>query len=93
MKPCIALAIVVGLALPTGANAKPPAAQKPPAELVGALNAMAPASATPPGQTKKKPEHDQGDDNASDNAIDRVCTKDTPAAQRSAICPQSGSPT
>lgn len=32
---------------------------------------------------------DQGDDNASDRAIDEVCTKDTPAADRSAICDSS----
>ena len=92
MKAYIALVVFLGMALPAGANSKSPTSQKPPAELDGALKAMAPA-ATPPGQTKKKPEHDQGDDNASDNAIDRVCTKDTPAAQRSAICPQPGSPT
>ena len=29
---------------------------------------------------------DQGDEHASDRAKDRVCNKDTPAAQRSAIC-------
>lgn len=92
MRAYIALVALFGMSIPAGASAKPAASQMPPAELTQALNAMAPA-ATPPGQTKKKPEHDQGDENASDRAKERVCTKDTPAAQRSAICPRPGSPT
>lgn len=35
---------------------------------------------------------DQGDDHASPVAILKVCSKDTPAAQRSAICPTGVSP-
>jgi hypothetical protein len=54
-------------------------------ELKKALNAVM-AQATPPPKTK---DNDQGDDRASDRAKDRVCTKDTPAARRSAICPIS----
>ena len=38
-------------------------------------------------QTGRPVDPDQGDDHASQNAIDKVCNKDTPAAERSAICP------
>lgn len=55
------------------------------------LDAMA-ASAVPPGQSSRPDDPDRGDDNASDRAIQMVCTKDTPAAQRSAICPKPVSP-
>jgi hypothetical protein len=37
-------------------------------------------------QTGRPTDPDQGDDNASDRAIQVVCSKSTPAAQRSAIC-------
>ncbi len=37
-------------------------------------------------------DHDQGDDHASPTAILKVCGKDTPAAERSAICPVGVSP-
>ena len=47
---------------------------------------------TPPGLAKPKVDRDQGDDHANPGAILRVCSKDTPAAQRSAICPTSESP-
>ena len=40
----------------------------------------------PPGQDKRPFDPDMGDDNASQRAIFEVCTKDTPAAERSAIC-------
>ena len=55
------------------------------------LDAMA-AAAVPPGQSNRPDDPDRGDDNASDRAIQMVCTKDTPAAQRSAICPKPVSP-
>lgn len=42
------------------------------------------SKATPGWARKIDP--DMGDDNASDRAIDEVCTKGTPAAERSAIC-------
>ncbi|QNM82924.1 hypothetical protein H8M03_00710 [Sphingomonas sabuli] len=45
--------------------------------------------ANPPGQDKRPADPDQGDDNASDRAISMVCFKDTPAAERSAICDRS----
>jgi hypothetical protein len=54
------------------------------------LDAMI-ASASPPGQANRT-DRDQGDNHASDRAIQVVCTKDTPAAQRSAICPRPISP-
>ena len=92
MKAYIALASAFAIISPTVAAAKGAPSPKPPPELIKALDAMAPAAATPPGQTNKKPEHDQGDDNASPRAIERVCTKDTPSAQRSAICPRPVSP-
>ena len=41
---------------------------------------------SPPGQGTRPVDPDMGDDNASDRAIFEVCTKDRPAAQRSAIC-------
>ena len=59
-------------------------------ELKKGLDAMI-ASASPPGQANRT-DRDQGDDHASDRAIQVVCTKDTPAAQRSAICPRPISP-
>ena len=38
-------------------------------------------------QANRKVDPDQGDDHASARAIAVVCSKDTPAARRSAICP------
>lgn len=38
------------------------------------------------GQDKRPNDPDQGDDNASPTAITKVCSKDTPASERSAIC-------
>ena len=46
-------------------------------------------SAGPPARTIDR---DQGDDNAALRAIQVVCSKSTPAARRSAICPVSISP-
>lgn len=40
----------------------------------------------PPGQSNRPSDPDQGDDHASQTAIERVCSKDTPAARRAAIC-------
>ena len=40
----------------------------------------------PPGQDKRPFDPDMGDDNASPRAIFEVCAKNTPAAERSAIC-------
>ena len=46
---------------------------------------LAPASA-PTVQSSTTSGRDQGDEHASDRAILVVCSKSTPAAQRSAIC-------
>ena len=56
-----------------------------------ALNSVAVTaqSSGPPARTEDK---DQGDDHANAGAILRVCSMDTPAARRSAICPVSLSP-
>jgi hypothetical protein len=71
-------------------------AKKPPSQSQG--NGVAPLlrslqvimnSAGPPAKTIDR---DQGDDNASLRAIQVVCSKSTPAARRSAICPVSASP-
>ena len=61
--------------------------------------ALSAVAATANSQGPKPPEHfnpkvdsDQGDDHANPGAILRVCSKDTPAAHRSAICPTGVSP-
>ena len=59
-------------------------------DLKKALDAMS-ASASPPGQADRAGQS-QGAANASDRAIEVVCSKDTPAAQRSAISPRPISP-
>lgn len=66
------------------------------AQLKQALGAVA---ATVNTQGPKGPDHfnpkvdrDQGDDHANPGAILKVCSKDTPAAHRSAICPTGVSP-
>lgn len=56
-----------------------------------ALTAFA-ATAKPEDQFNPKVDRDQGDDHANAGAILRVCSKDTPAAHRSAICPVAISP-
>ena len=60
------------------------------AELKKGLDAM--IAAAQPGPPAKTVDNDQGDDHASDRAIQVVCSKDTPAARRSAICPVPISP-
>ena len=59
--------------------------------LTRALNNVATTaqSSGPPARTEDR---DMGDDHANAGAILRVCSKDTPAARRSAICPVSLSP-
>lgn len=55
-------------------------------ELRKTLVTMVKQHSHPPGQSKRLQDPDMGDDNASMIAILTVCTKDTPAAERSAIC-------
>jgi len=61
------------------------------AQLRNSLKVIASAE-TPNSATPKTIDKDQGDDHASLNAIQNVCSKSTPAARRSAICPISASP-
>jgi len=86
MKSFMLLAITIGVAASTATLAKDPAkappGQKPDPNLTQALN----AAVTPPGQAKPKVDRDQGDEHASDRAKSVVCSKDTPAARRAAIC-------
>lgn len=58
-------------------------------EVAASANAQGPK---PPDHFKPKTDNDQGDDNANPRAILKVCSKDTPAAHRSAICPTGVSP-
>ena len=92
MRP-LSLFLLSSLALASAASAagRPAASPaRPSAELRTALNAM--MKATPAGQANRKVDPDQGDDHASLRAIAVVCSKDTPAATRSAICPTPVSP-
>lgn len=87
-----AVALLI-LAAPTATIGKPPGQVQDAQVLKKGLNAVALAansqSQNPPPKTK---DNDQGDDHASQNAILKVCTKDTPAARRSAICNNFVSP-
>ena len=58
-------------------------------DLRAAMDAMVATKSMPVVQLAKTSDPDQGDDHASDRAIDVVCSKDNPAAERSAICPVS----
>lgn len=78
MRAVVAGILIASVAGGTAALAKPSG--------VGQLNqalAVVAASAV---------DRDQGDDHASPVAILKVCSKDNPAAQRSAICPIGISP-
>jgi len=70
--------------------AGPPSAS--PSHATDGLRAALHSMVAPPGQSKRPVDPDQGDDHASIIAIERVCTKNTPAARRSAICPVPVSP-
>ena len=87
----LAALLTSSLVLGTAAVASgPPAAAQPSAAklLKVALDSMV----TPPGQSSRPADPDQGDDNASLVAIGRVCSHDNPSASRSAICPVPISP-
>jgi len=69
-------------------NAKPPATQptaKDMALLKQGADALIKQAASPPEQPGH-PSPSQGAEHAAMRAIQVVCTKDTPAAQRAAIC-------
>jgi hypothetical protein len=86
--PAIGMAMFIAT-LATAAPAKDPASRAaPPA--TSALQEAASQSAADQEEVKRlkamRGDHDQGDDNASPRAKEVVCSKNTPAAQRSAIC-------
>ena len=78
-------ALTIGLLLASSIATTAAGAAKggpaPAASLQAALHAMA-----------KPSDPDKGDDHAAEIAIQIVCTKDTPAAENSAICPTPISP-
>jgi len=71
-------------------------AQQNAVQLQHALSAVAATANSsgppPPEHFNPKADNDQGDDHANPGAILKVCSKDTPAAHRSAICPVGVSP-
>lgn len=83
------LAAVTASAAPGIAKDPPkPANAEAVTDLRAAMDAMVATKSMPVVQLAKT-DLDQGDDHASDRAIDVVCSKDNPAAERSAICPVS----
>ena len=84
------LAAVTASAAPGIAKDPPkPANAEAVTDLRAAMDAMVATKSMPVVQLAKTSDPDQGDDHASDRAIDVVCSKDNPAAERSAICPVS----
>jgi hypothetical protein len=96
LRKAVSIAVAIGLATSaTAALAKGPA--KPPAgqgsaALAGALNQMGASSSQVQNLKKVSGDRDQGDENASPRAKERVCSKNTPASRRSAICNPPESP-
>jgi hypothetical protein len=80
------------LVLSSGLIATAGVAAGPPPQIAASLRTALHSMLVPPGQTSRPADPDQGDDNAALIAITRVCNGDTPAAQRSAICPTPVSP-
>ena len=82
--PAIGIAMLIAT-LATAAPAKDPAPSA-----TTDLQQAASQSAADQEEVKRlkamRGDHDQGDDNASPRAKEVVCSKNTPAAQRSAIC-------
>ena len=84
------LAAVTASAAPGIAKDPPkPANAEAVTDLRAAMDAMVATKSMLVVQLAKTSDPDQGDDHASDRAIDVVCSKDNPAAERSAICPVS----
>ena len=84
------LAAVTASAAPGIAKDPPkPANAEAVTDLRAAMDAMVATKSMPVVQLAKTSDPDQGDDHASDRAIDVVCSKDNPAAVRSAFCPVS----
>ncbi len=84
------LLLVLGTMTAVGtAQAKPTKSEQVLIEGAKAVAAADPQTQTLQAKAQPNPDNgdgDQGDEHASDRAKDRVCNKDTPAAQRSAIC-------
>ena len=95
----MSILVTASMALSVPALAKP--ADQSRAQGLGQLkSALAAVAATADAQGPKGPEHfnpkkndnSQGADHANPDAILRVCSKDTPAAHRAAICRSGISP-
>jgi hypothetical protein len=87
----LAALLTSSIALGTAAVAGAPPSSTPPTA-AKALRTALHALMTPPGQSKRPVDPDQGDDHASLVAITHVCSHDNPSASRSAICPTPISP-
>ena len=79
---------VAGLATSTVALAKEPQSRAANAKLAKALDAAISTNSTSSQSSAAKDagHPGKGNENASQRAIDVVCSKDTPAARRAAIC-------
>jgi hypothetical protein len=85
------LLLVLGMTTAVGepAQAKPTKSQQALMEGAKAVAAADPQTRALQAQAQPRPDNgdgDQGDEHASDRAIERVCNHDNPSAQRSAIC-------
>jgi hypothetical protein len=93
-----AILLIAPVSLGTAALAKPAdkLAKENNALLKSALGSIASTATAqgpkPPDEFNPKVDNDQGDDHANPGAILKVCSKSTPAAHRSAICPTGVSP-
>ena len=91
----LSIGFVSLLLLASGSAAVAKDHQKPKGDvalLQHSLKVVSAGAHIPTSQIPKTVDHDQGDDHANPRAIERVCNKDTPAANRSAICPIAVSP-
>ena len=88
MRALLMLAVAGGLATSTVAIAKESQSQAANAKLAKALDAaVSTNSPSPQSNAVKEAGHPgKGNEHASQRAIDVVCSKDTPAARRAAIC-------
>lgn len=94
---CVSILVTASMAAAVPALAKPADQSKAQgtAQLKSALSAVAAEAQGPPPPEHFKPKNNdnsQGANNANPGAILKVCSKDTPAAQRAAICRNGVSP-
>lgn len=92
MTAAFVLVAATASATPGIAKNQPKSEAQAAADLRVAVQEVMQAQAVPPGQAKRPVDPDQGDEHASAIAIQKVCSKSTPAAERSAICPVPVSP-